>query len=173
MAGDKGKFMPFRSFSSQILKLLFLLFLSSALALIFNALRPSGIPLVENWEEKMAAKELPEGIRKVEFHDAVEYFSQGHALFVDARDETFYRLSHIQGALNLPVRDFDVMYPLLKDKLDFDRFIIVYCDGSHCEMSEELAARLIGEGYGQVGVYTGGIEEWMERGMPVSTGDDS
>jgi len=165
--------MPSRSFSSNFLKLLFLLLLSSAVALIFNAVRPNGIPLVENWQEKMAAKEMPEGIQRLGFHGAAEHFNLSDAVFVDARDETFYHMYHIQGALSLPVRDFDTIYPLVKDRLGFDSFIIVYCDGIHCEMSEELAILLIGEGYPRVGVYAGGIEEWMERNMPVSTGDDS
>ena len=169
----ESSYMYPESLRSNLLKMGFLLLLSVIVALLFNAVRPQGIPLVENWKEKMATRQMPEGIQRMSFNQVTEHFKTGDVLFLDARDAAFYERNHIRGAVNLPVQAFDTIYPDVKDKLGYDKLIIVYCDGNQCEMSDELATRLIAEGYTQLGVYIGGIEEWMERGMPVSTGEGS
>ena len=50
--------------------------------------------------------------------------------------------------------------------------IVVYCNGGDCEDSESAALFLLGLGADpeRIRVFTGGITEWTERGMPLEQG---
>lgn len=162
--------MAAESFRTTLIKIGSLVLASAAVALLFNGARTQGIPLVEDWTAKMAARPIPSAAERLSLEQAVSYFHSGQAVFLDARDEVYYEMSHIQGAYNLPIHEFQDVYPRMADILNIDTFIITYCEGFNCQMSDELAVRLIMEGYARVGIYTGGIEEWTEQGLPVSQG---
>lgn len=54
---------------------------------------------------------------------------------------------------------------------DLDAPVVVYCSGT-CRNSEIAAERLEQLGYGNVRVYLGGKEDWVEHGLPVERSDD-
>ena len=135
-----------------------------------NVFRADGIPLVERWQEKVLNEKLVGGLPTVSLKQAKEAFANGEALFVDARDPDFYELAHIPGAVNLPVRDFDSVFPKLQKRLLEAARVITYCDGANCDMSVELTELLIFEGLNQVEIFTGGIEQWEATGQPMEEG---
>jgi rhodanese-related sulfurtransferase len=95
----------------------------------------------------------------------------GGAVFVDARSAEEFAAGHIPGAVNLP---FDLVYedPTLLDRLDAgDKPIVCYCDGSECELAENLAFVLIDAGYRKVLVYEGGTLAWTAASEILTTGD--
>jgi rhodanese-related sulfurtransferase len=92
-------------------------------------------------------------------------------LFLDARSPDLYREGHIQGARNLPWESFDDFFdPVMKD-VPRDAFIVAYCDGEGCSLSEEVAKDLLSIGYENVRVLFNGWTRWTEAGLPVEKGD--
>jgi rhodanese-related sulfurtransferase len=89
---------------------------------------------------------------------------------VDARDPDFYELAHIPGAVNLPVREFDSVFPELKERLLRAGRVITYCDGASCDMSVELTEKLLLEGLANVAIFTGGMQQWEASGQSVESG---
>ncbi len=144
--------------------------ISGLIGIGVNIFRADGIPLVERWQEKVLNEQLVDGLPAVPLKLAKEAFASGEALFVDARDPDFFALGHIPGAVNLPVRDFDLVFPKLKIRLlEADR-LITYCDGASCETSVELLEKLLYAGVHHVEIFTGGIEEWEATGQPIEKG---
>ena len=92
------------------------------------------------------------------------------AVFIDARSPEEFAAGHIPGAVSLP---FDLVYedPTLLEQLETgDRPIVTYCDGSECDLAENLAFVLIDAGHRKVLVYEGGTLAWTAAGENLSTG---
>jgi rhodanese-related sulfurtransferase len=92
------------------------------------------------------------------------------ALFLDARSPEEFAQGHIAGATNLP---FDDVFrdPDLAGKLaDAGRPIVTYCGGGDCDVSRNLAFSIIDAGRRRVIVFTGGLPDWQQAGLPVATG---
>jgi len=156
----------------SLLQAVGIIFLSGTIGLAVNGLRRDGIPWVENWQEKVLNEQLTGGLPAVTLKEAREAYEGGYALFVDARDSDFFKMGHIPGAVNLPVKDFDGVFPTLKEHLFAAPRIIAYCDGANCETSVELTEKLLFAGLDYVEIFTGGIQQWKAAGLPlVSTGN--
>jgi rhodanese-related sulfurtransferase len=154
----------------SLLQAIVIIIISGALGLAANGLREDGIPWVENWQEKILNEQLTGGLPAVSLKEAKEAFEGGYALFVDARDPDFFNGDHIPGAVNLPVKDFDRVFPTLKEQLLTAPRIITYCDGASCEMSVELTEKLLFAGLAYVEIFTGGIQQWKAAGQPLVKG---
>jgi rhodanese-related sulfurtransferase len=154
----------------SVLQALGIILISLALGLGVNAFRADGIPLVERWSEKLAQKQQTGGFPAVSLTGAVDAFARGEALFLDARDSDFYKLGHIPGALNLPVREFERTLPEIRERLEAAPWLITYCDGGGCEASVELTERLFLVGIDRVSVFTGGFQQWKDSGQAVEQG---
>ena len=48
-----------------------------------------------------------------------------------------------------------------------DETIVVYCGGPQCPQSRQAAEKLASLGYEKVFAYEGGIQDWVEAGLPV------
>ncbi len=155
-----------------LLQALGIIILSGTLGLAVNGFRADGIPWVENWQAKVLNEQLTGGLPAVSLNEAREAFEEGHALFVDARDPDFFNADHIPGAINLPVKDFDLVFPILQERLLAAPRIITYCDGASCEMSVELTEKLLFAGLEYVEIFTGGIQQWKAAGQPVASNAD-
>jgi rhodanese-related sulfurtransferase len=152
-----------------LLQAVVIVIISGTLGIVVNVFRADGIPLVESWQEKVLNEELAAGLPAVSLLEAKEAFASGEAIFVDARDPEFFQLGHIPGAVNLPMTDFDLIFPELKERLLAAPRIITYCDGSSCEMSVELTERLLFAGMHWVEVFIGGMQQWQSTGQPIET----
>ena len=62
--------------------------------------------------------------------------------------------------------DYLVWMPLLTP----DAVIVIYCDGSECELSGLLARRLREQGQTRVHVLFNGWTAWRAAGLPVTMG---
>jgi rhodanese-related sulfurtransferase len=98
------------------------------------------------------------------YDEAVQLFQSGEATFVDARHEFDYRLGHIKGAINVPLKDFS---PQEVGGLSKDRILVVYCDGQECNSSVELAQQLASLGFSEVKIFFGGWREWTDNKQPA------
>ncbi|MCX7983606.1 MAG: rhodanese-like domain-containing protein [Bacteroidetes bacterium] len=98
--------------------------------------------------------------------DAKKYFEEKSALFLDARSEYEYKLGHIPGALNVPLYELK-QSSSISSSIPHNIFLIVYCDGSECHSSFQVAEYLLTRGYTNVGVFYGGWQEWTNAGLPI------
>jgi rhodanese-related sulfurtransferase len=143
---------------------LVILALGCGLGLLFNSFQANGIPFIApSKAEVYARKNIP----TLNLEEARAKLDRGDVLFLDARDPADFQEAHIKGALNLPVRHFDLYYPKMKNTLPKDAEIVVYCESPECNASLYLAEELITLGYVRIEVMLGGWEEWEDSGYPA------
>lgn len=135
--------------------------LASGLALAVNALSPAGIAVTR----RLPLTDLdPRYLTSEETKDLFD--RGGQVLFVDARKAEEFGKGHIEAALNLPAEDFTQAYPSVGPLMPQDVLVVVYCGGSDCALSRQLADRLREVGYDRVKIFRGGWKEWRERRWP-------
>lgn len=148
---------------------------AAGLGLGANALRSEPLPLVQDWEATLARRaeeRLPGGVVSLDRAQMARLYRRGDVLVLDARPHDFFLMEHIPGAKSCPVEKADQVLPGLLKGLPESTRIITYCDGGACEASLKLAQKILQAGRGNVAVYTGGMLEWLEAGLPVSRGED-
>lgn len=106
------------------------------------------------------------GVSYITLAEAESLFALGQAVFVDTRSEESYRQGHIVGAVNIPFEAFDPGV-LENIPLPYDNPIVVYCDGSECQSSTNLAKHLAEKDYADIRVFFGGWEEWKNSELPI------
>lgn len=109
----------------------------------------------------------------INLFEAQELYASGEALFIDSRPRDAYRDGHIMGAVSLPYEEAAGNFPLDVDIFPPDKTLVVYCEGSDCRSSENLALLLQETGVSGVRIFFGGWEEWVRAGLPIEWEDDS
>lgn len=94
-------------------------------------------------------------------------------VLLDARGAKFFAKSHIPGAINLPLNDFDKTYERVKARLKPDQRIVVYCSSISCPDSGKLRDKLVKLGYAKVEVFKGGLAAWWKAGLPMEKSADA
>jgi len=140
----------------------------SVLALLVNALRGDGIPLVADKEYQILVP-CPEPLGEVEpmSPDAPEITDKG-SIVVDARYEDEYEEWHLPGAVNIP---FDYLEPVPKQRVvelirTKAQRIVVYGDGDDPDSGRELGRELSGRGARNVFFIEGGVPALRESETP-------
>lgn len=154
----------------SLLQAIGIIIISGMLGIAVNVFRADGIPVVERWQEKVLNEQVTGGLPVISVKQAKKAYESGEALFVDARDPDFYKLGHIPGAVSLPVRNFDLVFPNIRERLLAAPRIITYCDTANCETSVELSEKLLFAGLARVEIFTGGIQQWKAERQPVEVG---
>lgn len=89
---------------------------------------------------------------------------KGPVLWIDARSKLFYENAHIPGALPLDQEEWEALLPAVLGKWKPGMAVIVYCSGTTCDASREVARRLREEaGMTNVSVLKGGWEAWLSK----------
>ncbi len=137
--------------------------LGAALGLLSNSISPKGIPLIT------PPKRVPKAEEFLPLDKAHELWQSGSAVFFDARKEEDFDAGHILNALNLPAEEFEQQYPKVAPMLTPESPIVVYCDGTECELSHHLADQLRPQGYTNIHILYNGWTAWRTAGFPVET----
>jgi len=133
-------------------------------------------PLVKKYikgefRQSFFLKEESFSITYISLGEAEELFRREDVLFIDSRRKTSYQQGHIPGAVNV---DFEVArksnFKLQTEAL-WDQVLVIYCDGSECRSSSELAKIYARQGYQDIRVFFGGWDEWLAAGLPIVRGD--
>ena len=129
-----------------LLNAVIIILLSLALAGLHYSLRP--IPL---------ERPLPEGLEQLTLEQAKSL----EPLWVDARLQKFYEISHIPDAVNLNPDNWGVAFAAFAAVWRPERVVVVYCDGGACTDSATVALKLK-EAIPSVKVYIlkGGYPAW-------------
>jgi rhodanese-related sulfurtransferase len=142
-------------------RVLLIVVLGGALGLLANSISPKGIPLIA------PPKRAPQPSAFLPIDQAHALWSSGAALFLDARNPEDFDAGHIPKALNLPVEQFPEFFPKVGPMLAPDSQIVVYCDGTECELSHRLADQLRQMGYTNVHILFNGWTTWKTAGFPI------
>ncbi|MEO6206026.1 MAG: rhodanese-like domain-containing protein [Mycobacteriales bacterium] len=89
----------------------------------------------------------------------------GTVTIVDALPQSYYDQEHLPNAINLVEGDVDTRATSLLP--DLDATIVTYCSNPACGNSKAVARRLDKLGYRDVRTYPGGIQDWVEAGLPT------
>ena len=88
-------------------------------------LPPTVIPEPTNLPQKSSLPLSETGVPRVEVEVAKAAIDTGAAIVVDVRSKQAYESSHIPGAINIQLGEFEVNIAGIK--LDKDQWIITYC----------------------------------------------
>ncbi len=120
----------------------------------------------------LSSEEYP-SITFITLLEAEELFSKGEALFIDSRSEEVFKIGHILKAINIPLVKYKEEGSIKLLSHPFEESLVVYCDGSECQTSEELAKLLHKKGFEDIRIFFGGWTEWMKKRLPVSKESDT
>ncbi len=147
-----------------------LLVVALGVAVIANALSPRGLSLhgAMGLAGNGATITAPE----------IEALTEGHGteaiVLVDARDPRHYAAGHLPGALLCDASAPTEYLAAVLARCGRAQLVVVYCSGGSCRASE-LVADLLRDaampGAGRYVVYPGGIEDWNQRGLPLTRGN--
>jgi rhodanese-related sulfurtransferase len=135
-------------------------------AVAYNAFSANGIPLFQQPLTLHPGSDLS-------LREAYQLFREGKTLFIDSRNYQSYKMGHIEGAINIPVRytmdeikNMLEIYPVTKS-------IVTYCNGVSCTSSRRLAGKVHQLGYRKVYIFYDGWEKWQERHLPITVMQES
>jgi rhodanese-related sulfurtransferase len=119
----------------------------------------------EGAQQKVVTPPLVGGIP---IEKVFELQQTGSILLIDTRSPIFYKLGHIDGAQNIPLKSFDKNIDSTKITLDAamaaGKKIVIYCQSEKCPDSFRMAQVLSKSGY-DVSVFKGGWELWKMSGL--------
>lgn len=148
----------------KVNEILIIIGIGCCIGIVFNLFWINKVPFITPSKAEMyAKKEIP----TISLEETRKRLDNKEIIFLDARKEADYKIKHIKGALNLPVTHFDLYYPKMKQYLNKDAEIVVYCEGEECGASLHLAEELIGLQYENISVFLGGWVEWNKAGYPA------
>ncbi|HEY5911486.1 MAG TPA: rhodanese-like domain-containing protein [Verrucomicrobiae bacterium] len=128
--------------------------------------------------ELLAARLRDKGLTLVDSNQVVRLFhdprcQQSLVIFVDAREDEYYKKGHIPGAYQLDYYRPENYLAALLPLCQLAEQIVVYCNGGNCEDSEFAANFLLSASVPKekLLVYGGGLNEWVTNGLPLEIGE--
>lgn len=140
---------------------------SVIVGILFNFLRPAGIPIIAKPINKFSDNyKIDEFIIEIIDLKIAKKFYYDDVLFVDARNDIYFSESHITGAISST--PYNEMVDNIFNNHGFNNPIVVYCDDAECGLSEDLAYQLQAEGFSRIYVFGGGWNQWLTAKLPVT-----
>ena len=78
-----------------------------------------------------------------------------NAVFIDARLKRYFEAGHLEGAINVPVNASDDERSKAMVDIAKDARILVYCQSSGCRFAENVAIKLISDGFSNISLFKG------------------
>lgn len=130
-----------------------------------NLFHPAGFQLVSR--EALNYKK----ILLISTPEARIKYDSSLSIFVDSRSPAEFEESRIPGALNIPTAPEALSWKRIREyfpRLNEPVELVIYCSGTSCGTSEQLARRFLGMGYSRhIYIIRDGIPDWETRGYPV------
>lgn len=101
-----------------------------------------------------------------------EEMKKGTAMsLVDVQLEEKYRHTHVPGAMNIPLEQFEQQLAgILRDK---DEVIVLYGEYDENGRAQQALKVLEDKGYTKIGHLVGGLMGYQEAGYPTESGNES
>jgi len=156
--------------SIQILKDIFVIFILAILfGFSYTLIIYKDFNFLERAKNKTinpSSKASTERIKEISIDQALNLIQNQKPLIIDARNESDFLSSKIENAINIPAKNFenylDLIFTLPRDTL-----IIIYCEGIHCNLSHQLAEKMLNFGFTNLNIMYEGIEGWQKRNLPL------
>ncbi len=126
-------------------------------------------PLTAEESTKWVSPETVAGTETVNLEQAKQLHADG-VVFIDVRSPRQYRKRHIDGAINLYIKDRLTEENLLKHVAK-DKPFVIYCNGISCSLSYRAAEKALGWNFTQIKYFREGIFAWRRDGNPLAYGD--
>jgi rhodanese-related sulfurtransferase len=153
-------------FTKSIWQAALIVVLGAVVALLFNALRTSPLPLLT------APLTAPEQL--ISITEAAALHQQGKVVFIDARDAwSFEEMGHLPGALNVEPKAVASRAAELVALANSGKKLIAYCDGEGCSLGTYTARHIAALGVPGVRVLHNGWTLWQQAGLPLAKGKES
>jgi len=150
------------------LELIAIALLSAGIGIAINAGRHDRLPM----SLPDAYYQVESKARPIFLKTARRLFEEGQTIFIDARSAEAYAEGQIEGACNVPLDQWQSLYPDLSSWIQ-GRKIVVYAGRAEVGPADDLALALASrEKRDSLFVYIGGIEEWKACHLPMRTGPD-
>ncbi len=139
----------FRVIRSTWVDYLFIFALSLLCGIIFNYSNPNGIALMPNI--------LPDkAIPRAEPSTAIAKHPNDDIFFVDARPAILYENMHIEGAINIPLALFDIMYMMELSEIDKEKQLLYMAEPLAVITTRRWRENLLYEGIRRQQFWTAG-----------------
>lgn len=167
---QNGKLTVAATIYAAIKEAVVLFLIAVIVAVIFNVLRPAGIPLFGFSPAALVPKQQA-SIPEITLSAAYDLYLKKQVVFVDARDPFSFEEGHIAGAVNIYPDEVALSAAGLKKTVTPGTTVITYCDGPLCPLSKETAQGLQLQGLPVVKVLVDGWSLWHNAGYPVAKGE--
>lgn len=107
--------------------------------------------------------ESRKGGKKIDASEATRIINKENAVVIDLRTSAEFNTGTIAGAINLQPDTVDMDNSLFKAN-ESDHIILVCKLGSS---SSPVGGRLIKQGFENVNILSGGIQGWVQAGLPL------
>ncbi len=114
-----------------------------------------------------SSMEITKPIPRVSIEEMNVLLKNKTAVCIDARSHSDYRKGHIQGAISMPVSNFDESLSKHLEFLSTNQSMVIYCGGEGCDLSEMLARKLMALGIDQVSIFSAGWSAWKKAGLQI------
>jgi rhodanese-related sulfurtransferase len=139
-----------------------ILLIGIGVGLAGNKVSPRGLPLSPQPKPTNTVGTL------IPLERARQFWYLGTAFFLDAREPADFTAGHIGNALNLPAQSFGERFGDIAPMLAMDSTLILYCNGSDCDLSHRLAGSLLQQGYTNLLILSNGWSAWLTAGLPTT-----
>lgn len=131
-------------------RIIVLLAVSSAAAVLTNAIRQDGLPWVIDPKTSVNPGENPSLAEQISvaIEELRDHLNNMTATFVDARKPEEFTEAHLATAVNIPSTEKEQYIDRMFEMLPPDGLIIIYCEGGGCESSSEVFEFLVSNGFG-------------------------
>ncbi len=137
------------------------------LGLAANHISTHSLPLFAS--EQSLRPEVPPSVTYVGMKEVKQRLNEPGVMIIDARTPGEFASGHVQGAVNLPVGDFDREQRAMQARLRAATLLICYCAGITCDDGARLSALLSAAGYSNVMLMFEGWEGWQKAGYPSAS----
>jgi len=168
-------------FKKSVIEAVLIVVIASLIGFIVNLFHPNGAVIalsrpnaayvaneVLKNEKLTTEAELTEPV-VINREQLKKLLTDNQAALLDARMPEAYAEGHLPGAVNVP---FEMLGQFIDkiEALSRESWIITYCDGPPCDLSELLGHELINMDFKFVAFYQDGLDDWLTAGEPVTRG---
>lgn len=144
---------------------IYIIIIAAFLGMLINIFHPKGYSIVTKTYQKSKK------IIFINLDEAKIKFDSCKSLFIDSRSDGEFKDIHIKGAINIPSYPFEAAEKKIKNNFELLKSnveLVLYCSGSHCGSSFDLAVKIIEAGYKRnIYIIDEGIPGWINTGYPT------
>lgn len=118
--------------------------------------------LLEVEQIKQQFFEQKDGFEAINHSELVHRILDGSVLLIDVRPHEEYQISHIEGAISIPLVELENHI----SKLEKNKDIVAYCRGKYCVASIQAVEKLKENGFNAMRLEDS-VQDWQTKKLPI------